>query len=383
MELGSLDEAAREFDIVLQSAPDNLAAIRGLAEIHQRRGAMADALEYYRRALDLARFDPDLRETVQRISRELGEVGAPREELSFEEAHSQLLSAASRIAEARTASEAAQPSGATDPQDGPRAFPRQAESHEGHVPVGVAGADEDGVVLSRRETYAADAHGVGTHRADAQIVQTPAAHASPAGDDAGGAPLAERDAQHDRSGAPPMHGDAAPLVNFDALLASLGVPDASPPPGMDMLLSDSLAGARLELPLPDLPAEPPQDDPLAALEEGLRAFDLGLVENVPATSETAVSSATPVALVKTAEDAKTPADGPERAEDLESAAAAAMSAHTEALASVDDRTGTHRRSDDAGGPEARASGTAGDRDEILADLEAWLAALAEGREGPS
>ena len=38
MELERYDEAQAELDVVLDLAPDNLAAIRALAEIHQRRG---------------------------------------------------------------------------------------------------------------------------------------------------------------------------------------------------------------------------------------------------------------------------------------------------------------------------------------------------------
>src|SRR5205085_2565897 len=38
MELEQYDEARAELDAVLQVAPDNLAAIRALADIHQRRG---------------------------------------------------------------------------------------------------------------------------------------------------------------------------------------------------------------------------------------------------------------------------------------------------------------------------------------------------------
>jgi len=38
MELARYDEAQAELDVVLDLAPDNLAAIRALAEIHQRRG---------------------------------------------------------------------------------------------------------------------------------------------------------------------------------------------------------------------------------------------------------------------------------------------------------------------------------------------------------
>lgn len=38
MEVGRLDDARRELEAVLHAAPENLAAIRGLAEIHQRQG---------------------------------------------------------------------------------------------------------------------------------------------------------------------------------------------------------------------------------------------------------------------------------------------------------------------------------------------------------
>jgi tetratricopeptide (TPR) repeat protein len=37
LELGQLDEAAAEFEFVVQAAPDNLTAVRQLAEIHQKR----------------------------------------------------------------------------------------------------------------------------------------------------------------------------------------------------------------------------------------------------------------------------------------------------------------------------------------------------------
>jgi tetratricopeptide (TPR) repeat protein len=40
-EVGRLDEAAEEFDYVLKAAPDNLTATRELAEINQRRRALA------------------------------------------------------------------------------------------------------------------------------------------------------------------------------------------------------------------------------------------------------------------------------------------------------------------------------------------------------
>jgi tetratricopeptide (TPR) repeat protein len=99
IERGDLDAAMQELQFVLDSAPDNLAAIRGIAEIHQCRGDLRDALEYYRRAMPLARHDPELEETVNQIKRELGDGKAIQPTtLSFEQAHEELLNAALRMA---------------------------------------------------------------------------------------------------------------------------------------------------------------------------------------------------------------------------------------------------------------------------------------------
>ena len=78
IELGHLDAAKAELEIVVAGVPDNLAAIRGLAEILQRRGQMPEALQYYRRALELARHDPDLEDTVERISQAVTPTPAPQ-----------------------------------------------------------------------------------------------------------------------------------------------------------------------------------------------------------------------------------------------------------------------------------------------------------------
>jgi tetratricopeptide (TPR) repeat protein len=71
IELGRVDEAEGELSRVLESAPENLAAIRGLAEIHHRRGNLTAALVQYRAALALARNDPDLEETIADLSRQV------------------------------------------------------------------------------------------------------------------------------------------------------------------------------------------------------------------------------------------------------------------------------------------------------------------------
>ena len=71
IELGQLDDAQTELLLVLESAPENLAAIRGLAEIHHQRGDLSAALAHYRAALQLARNDPDLEETIADLSRQV------------------------------------------------------------------------------------------------------------------------------------------------------------------------------------------------------------------------------------------------------------------------------------------------------------------------
>ena len=60
IEIGDLDAARDELHAVMTAAPDNLAAIRGLAEIHQRRGEHQEALDYYEWALEFAGRDADL-----------------------------------------------------------------------------------------------------------------------------------------------------------------------------------------------------------------------------------------------------------------------------------------------------------------------------------
>lgn len=91
LEMNDLDAAHAELDFVLKSAPENLAAIRGVAEIHHRRGQLAEALVFYKAALVLARHDPDLEQTVAEISRALTPV--VDDGLSFEQASAEFLAA--------------------------------------------------------------------------------------------------------------------------------------------------------------------------------------------------------------------------------------------------------------------------------------------------
>lgn len=69
IELDRLDEAFAELTHVLDVAPGNLAAIRALAEVYQRRGLMSEALVHYRRAMQIAQHDSELEQAVERIQR--------------------------------------------------------------------------------------------------------------------------------------------------------------------------------------------------------------------------------------------------------------------------------------------------------------------------
>jgi tetratricopeptide (TPR) repeat protein len=89
IETGDLQAAQDELTGVLSAAPDNLAAIKGLAEIHHRRGALHEALEHYRRALEFAPHDPELEHVISQLTRDVEPGPAARDVpggLSFEEA---------------------------------------------------------------------------------------------------------------------------------------------------------------------------------------------------------------------------------------------------------------------------------------------------------
>jgi tetratricopeptide (TPR) repeat protein len=97
-EQGEAADAEHEFELVLRSAPDNLAAIRGLGEICQKRGELDRALAYYRRAMTLTRYDPELDETVKAIAEALGGRGTTQADgLSFEQASQELMDAAAKV----------------------------------------------------------------------------------------------------------------------------------------------------------------------------------------------------------------------------------------------------------------------------------------------
>jgi tetratricopeptide (TPR) repeat protein len=81
IEVGRLEDAREELEYVLKLAPENLAAIRGLAEIHNRIGA--DAIEHSQPVETAAPPAPDV--TSMTIAEIQAASGASTPELSREE----------------------------------------------------------------------------------------------------------------------------------------------------------------------------------------------------------------------------------------------------------------------------------------------------------
>ena len=69
LQLDQLDDAKAELQRVLAIAPDNLSAVRSLAQVYDRQGLLSEAHAHYRTALALAPHDPELEHTVARLSR--------------------------------------------------------------------------------------------------------------------------------------------------------------------------------------------------------------------------------------------------------------------------------------------------------------------------
>ena len=73
IETGDLQAAADALSRVHAAAPDNLAAIKGLADIRHRLGERQASLALYARALALAPHDPDLEHLVGVVTAELAD----------------------------------------------------------------------------------------------------------------------------------------------------------------------------------------------------------------------------------------------------------------------------------------------------------------------
>ena len=71
LDLGEIDDALFELQAVLSAAPQNLMALRGIADVHHRRGELPEALDAYRRARALAPQDADLEQAIEKLERSM------------------------------------------------------------------------------------------------------------------------------------------------------------------------------------------------------------------------------------------------------------------------------------------------------------------------
>lgn len=70
LEIDDIDSAQRELNDVLRVAPDNLGAIRGIAEVHRKKGEVPEALEQFRSAFEMASPDPAIEQVVRDFRRD-------------------------------------------------------------------------------------------------------------------------------------------------------------------------------------------------------------------------------------------------------------------------------------------------------------------------
>ncbi|HEY7170547.1 MAG TPA: tetratricopeptide repeat protein, partial [Vicinamibacterales bacterium] len=117
IELGQLDDARTELDIVLKSAPENLAAIRGVAEICHKQGSLDEALRHYKAALSIARNDPELEQTVSDLSRQVAPAPRPVADnsLSLDDMRQELKSIVAEPPRAPVVAAPVQPAAAVEP----------------------------------------------------------------------------------------------------------------------------------------------------------------------------------------------------------------------------------------------------------------------------
>jgi tetratricopeptide (TPR) repeat protein len=76
LDAGQFEHAFLELTTVLGVAPENLTALRGVAEIHERRGELEDALTKYRLALSITGRDPELQRVIRELEHRMPTVSA-------------------------------------------------------------------------------------------------------------------------------------------------------------------------------------------------------------------------------------------------------------------------------------------------------------------
>ena len=79
LEIGDIESAQRELNDVLRVATDNLSAIRGIAEVHRKKGEVPEALDQFRTAFEMASPDPTIEQVVRDLRREAMAASLPQQ----------------------------------------------------------------------------------------------------------------------------------------------------------------------------------------------------------------------------------------------------------------------------------------------------------------
>lgn len=404
IEVGELEEARAELQFVAAEAPENLAAVRGLAEIYHSDGDAPAALEYFQRALALARHDPELEEIVQQLSRQVGAESGPSSGLTFEEAHQELMSAADRVPLAQPAptAEPAPPvvevpmEGATAPFDfdtlvaalGTPAAPPLVEAVvSGETPElftlpaapAAEAADPFAVLEAELRGQPGDA------LAEADVAEDVASELAALVDVF--APVAvEPSNEPDHAGVETAADVVSPAVVDGAVIANDAPADASAPaapwPALEppAIAPDALASllgtaAEPVAPAaePDAPASEDVLQSVAAVIEGAEPIE---AEAAPLVADTFVGDAivaddpvAPSALSESA-DVPEPFAAAETAEAAQAEVVAAAQVHA-----PEGQEGSPTPSGEAGDPPDAPAARQGE--DVLGDLESWLHTLQE------
>ena len=379
LDLGELAEARGEFEFVVAEAPENLAAVRGLAEIFHREGQTTEALTYYERALALSRHDPEIEEIVQQLSRQVGAAQAASSSgLSYEEAHQELLSAAERVPLATPAAPvrpAAATDGSTAPFDfdrlvaalgsptAPPQFEAAVTGQASAAPIELPDVPDLGpnpFAALEAELRAHEAPAPVTPPWAPAVIEAPVAEAS-AAVDAGDVPSLATDVVASNDAFAGVASVEAPEDPFAGLA---GVPEP-PAPSIDF--------SHLTEALPDAVAAPLSAEDVLAdtlLADTVDLADLQVPADLPSAIDALLAAPEPVF------DAPVLA-APEPVLDTPVQAAPEPVVDTPALAAPEPVLVAPATSEPpAASPQAAAPAQSSDRDEnVLGDLESWLTTL--------
>jgi tetratricopeptide (TPR) repeat protein len=155
LEIQQYDEARKELEHVLKAAPENLAAIRALAEIHERRGETHESLEQYKTVLEAAPREAAPPPAPSAIEWALPKAAPPPPAIKLERIAVAVVTEAKPVAEAKPVPEA-KPVAEDRPQSKKDESKEDEPKREALKPTLVADPNND--VIERLERFLSSIH---------------------------------------------------------------------------------------------------------------------------------------------------------------------------------------------------------------------------------